>query len=78
MARRPPRAAGRETRWAVWDTVFAVKPATGGGVDLTLVMDANAHKFLPKLMNPLIKGMIQRAIERDMDAVKAFCEAKAT
>lgn len=67
-----------DTHGAVWDTVFSVKPATGGGVELTLVMDANAYEILPNLMNPLIKGMIQKAIEKDMDTVKAYCEAKAT
>jgi uncharacterized protein YndB with AHSA1/START domain len=67
-----------DTHGTVWDTVFTVEPATGGGIELTLVMDANAYKFLPKLMNPLIKGMIRKAIEKDMDAVKAFCEARAT
>jgi len=39
-------------------------------------MDANAYKLVPKLMNPLIKGMIQKAIENDMDAVKTYCEAQ--
>lgn len=28
-----------------------------------------------RLMNPLIKGMIKKAIEKDMDSVKSFCEA---
>jgi hypothetical protein len=26
------------------------------------------------VINPLIKGMVQKAIARDMDAVKAYCE----
>lgn len=63
-----------DTHGTVWDTVFTVRPATGGGVELTMVMDANAYKFLPKLMNPLIKGLIRKAIEQDMDAVKTYCE----
>jgi len=25
-------------------------------------------------MNPLIKGMVRAAIEKDMDAVKTYCE----
>ncbi|MHC4136946.1 MAG: SRPBCC family protein [Planctomycetota bacterium] len=66
-----------DTHGTVWDSVFTVKPATGGGVELTLVMDAHAHKFLAKLTNPLIKGAIRKALEKDMDAVKAFCEEKA-
>ena len=66
-----------DTHGTVWDTVFTVEPAGGGGVELTLVLDANARKFLPRLMNPLIKGMIRKAMERDLDAVKAFCEEEA-
>ena len=58
----------------VWDTVFTVQPAADGAVELTMVMDANAHKLMAKIMNPLIKGMVQRHIEKDMDAVKAYCE----
>ena len=63
-----------DTHGTVWDTVFTVKPAPSGGVELTMVMDANAHKLMSKIMNPLIKGMIRKAIENDLDAVKAYCE----
>jgi carbon monoxide dehydrogenase subunit G len=57
----------------VWDTVFTVTPV-GEGTELTMVMDAKAHRLLPRLMNPLIKGMVKKALEQDMDAVKAYCE----
>ena len=63
-----------DSHGTIWDTVFTVKPA-GGSTDLELTMDARAYKLLPKIMNPLIKGMIQKAVERDMDAVKAYCES---
>ena len=63
-----------DSHGTIWDTVFTVKPA-GEGTDLELTMDARAYKLLPKIMNPLIKGMIQKAVERDMDAVKAWCES---
>ena len=42
--------------------------------DINNFLDARAYKLLPKLMNPLIEGMIQKAVEKDMDAVKAYCE----
>ena len=58
----------------IWDTVFTVQPAAQGGVELEMVMDANAYKLLARLFNPLIKGMIRKFIEKDMDAVKAYCE----
>ena len=60
----------------IWDTVFTVKLADGGGVELSMVMDAKPYKLLAKFFNPLIKGMIQRHIEKDMDAVKEYCERK--
>ncbi|MHC4341280.1 MAG: SRPBCC family protein [Planctomycetota bacterium] len=66
-----------DTGGTVWDTVFTVRPVSEGGVELTMVMDANAHKLLAKLMNPLIKGIIRKAIEKDTDAVKAHCEKMA-
>jgi uncharacterized protein YndB with AHSA1/START domain len=58
----------------IWDTVFTVREADGK-VELVLLMDARAYKLLAKLMNPLIKGMITKAISGDMDAVKVYCEA---
>ena len=57
----------------VWDTVFTTE-ATEEGTSLTMVMDAKPHKFLAKLFIPITKGMIRKSIEKDMDAVKAYCE----
>ena len=62
-----------DSHGTVWDSLFTVKSA-GESTDLELTMDARAHKLLPKLMNLLIKGMIQKAVEKDMDAVKTYCE----
>ncbi len=62
-----------DSHGTVWDTVFAVT-AAGGVTTLTLSMDARPHKLLPRLMNPLIKGMVTKAVERDMDLVKEYCE----
>jgi uncharacterized membrane protein len=39
-----------------------------------MTMDATAHKFFAKIMNFMIAGMVKKAVEKDMDAVKAFCE----
>ena len=57
----------------IWDTVFTVR-ANGEQTTLEMVMDANAYQLKAKLTNPLVKGMVQKAIENDMDAVKAYCE----
>lgn len=62
-----------DSHGTVWDSVFSVAPEDGG-TGLTLTMDARAYKLLPRLMNPLIKGMIHRAVGEDMDLVKQYCE----
>ena len=63
------------THGTVWDGVFAVR-REGGGRDavLTLTMDARTRNPLARLMNRLIARMVQRALEKDLDAVKAYCE----
>jgi carbon monoxide dehydrogenase subunit G len=58
---------------AVWNSVFTVK-RVDGHTELTLAMDARPHKFMQKMMIPMIKGMISKALEKDMDAVKTYCE----
>jgi carbon monoxide dehydrogenase subunit G len=60
----------------VWDTVFTVREQ-GDRTQLEMVMDARAHRLLSKLINPLMKPVIARAIEKDMDAVKEYCESLA-
>lgn len=59
----------------IWDTVFTTTATGDGAVELTMVMDAKPYKLLAKMFNPLIRGFIQKAIEKDLDAVKAHCEA---
>ncbi len=66
-----------DTHGTIWDTVFRVSDIDGA-TELVMTMDANAYRLLPKLMNPLIKGMIRKAIETDMDSVKTFCEARGS
>lgn len=62
-----------DSHGAVWDSVFTVK-RVDGHTELTLVMDARPHKFMQKMMIPMIKDMISKALEKDMDAVKTYCE----
>lgn len=65
-----------DSHGTVWDTVFTVEPSEAGA-RLTMTMDARARALLPRLINPLIRGMIQRAVEQDLDAVKRHCEELA-
>lgn len=60
----------------IWDTVFVVSPDPEG-VKLTLTMDARPYRLMSKVVNPFIKGFVRKAVESDMDAVKAYCETGA-
>ena len=56
-----------------WDSIYIVKPQAPGTV-LALTMEATSETWLPKIMVLLISGVLQTALEGDMDTVKAFCE----
>jgi hypothetical protein len=64
------------THGTVWDTTFSVRAESGATV-LTLTMDARAEQLLARLMTRLIAGIIQKALDTDLDAVKAYCEDPA-
>lgn len=66
-----------DSHGTVWDSVFSVK-SENGKTNLTLTMDARAYQLLPRLMNPLIKGMIAKAVGTDLDLVKVYCEDQQT
>ena len=57
----------------VWDSLFKVEKA-GEFTQLTLTMDAKAQQLLPKLLNPLMKRMYKRGLEKHVDALKSYCE----
>ncbi len=58
----------------VWDSTFTFREVAEG-CEIEVVMEARAYKLRPRLLNPLFKGMIARAVARDLDALKAHCEA---
>ena len=58
-----------------WDTVFEVRE-NAGTVHMDMHMDARPLTVMAKLMTPFMLGVISRAIESDMDAVKRWCEAQ--
>ncbi len=57
----------------IWDTLFTVRPK-GEGAELHVAMDARPHKLLARIVTPFIRGAVQKAIESDIDAIKAYCE----
>ncbi len=59
----------------VWDTLFTVEPKSERTL-LTLSMDARPYKTIPKLLVPLMTRFLRRAVMRDMEAVKAYCETE--
>ena len=65
-----------DTHGTLWDTVFTVTPVDEGS-RLDMLMEARAHAMMSKLMFPMMKGMLTKALEQDLDAVKAYCEGTA-
>lgn len=59
-----------------WDTVFRLTSRTDG-TELTMTMDARPHSLMARLTTPLSAGMVRKAVEKDMDAVKSYCEKSA-
>ena len=57
----------------IWDSVFTTS-ANSVGTELTLEMEARPHTLMAKIVVPMILGMISKAVEKDMDAVKDYCE----
>lgn len=62
-----------DSHGTVWDSVFVTKEVAGK-TELTLTMEGKPHSTLAKMMVPMMKPMLEKALAKDMDAVKAFCE----
>ncbi|MDE2983938.1 MAG: SRPBCC family protein [Gemmatimonadota bacterium] len=61
----------------VWDTLFTVTPVEDGDATrLDLVMEARPYRMLSRILVLLTKGIVAKAVARDMDAVKAHLEAR--
>ena len=57
-----------------WDSTFTVTPEGDRATRLDFEMESRPYKLLARLFVPLIRGMVAKAIEKDLDAVKAHCE----
>lgn len=62
-----------ESNGVIWDTIFEFEDLSGS-TRFTITMMATAKKFLPKIMVTLIKGMIRKNIEGDLENIKSYCE----
>ncbi|HBE69555.1 MAG TPA: hypothetical protein DDW52_15525 [Planctomycetaceae bacterium] len=58
-----------------WDTVFTTTPRDGA-TQMTMHMAARPLNFVALFLVPLILPMVSTAVEADMDAIKAYCEAE--
>ena len=58
----------------IWDTVFTVSE-NSGNVEMKMKMDIKPHTMLARVMNVIIRRMVVKGVEDDMDAIKAYCEA---
>lgn len=64
-----------DSHGTVWDTRFTIEPV-GGKTQLTIAMDARPHKLMPKLLNPLMKGMFRKGITKHLETVAHWCESQ--
>lgn len=62
-----------DSHGTIWDTVFTVEPGRAG-TQLVMHMETRSHKLLAKLTTKLLRGMIAKAIEKDLNEVKRYCE----
>ena len=69
----------------VWDSLFTVAAVEGGRgtgeptgmgarTKLRLVMEARPYRLRARLLVPLTKAIVAKAVEGDMDALKEWCE----
>ena len=61
----------------VWDSLFTVMgvgEGDGERVRLELVMEARPYRLMARLLVPLMRRVVAKAVEGDMDAVKGWCE----
>jgi len=59
----------------IWDSVFSVtQAADGNGTLLSLDMEIRPHMFAAWIFNFFIRRMVVAGVEKDLDAVKAYCE----
>ena len=62
-----------ETHGTLWDSMFSVR-LQGSQTVLTLQMVSVTRRLLARVMTRLIAPMVQKALDKDLDAVKAYCE----
>jgi uncharacterized protein YndB with AHSA1/START domain len=63
-----------ETDGTVWDSVFTLTSLITS-TTLTMRMEARTRRLVPRLLLPVMVPLfIRKAVEKDIDAIKSFCE----
>ncbi|MCA9127118.1 MAG: SRPBCC family protein [Planctomycetales bacterium] len=57
----------------IWDTTFTVDSAADG-TQMTMHMDCRPCSLMSRFMVPMILPLVDKAVQGDMDAIKAYCE----
>ena len=58
----------------IWDTLMKLT-SEGEITRLDMEMDARPYKLMSKIVNPLISGMVNKAVQEDMDGLKERLES---
>jgi hypothetical protein len=60
-----------------WDSVITLTPSSAC-TTLTMRMETKTRPLVPRLLMPfMLRLFIRKAVEKDFDAVRAFCEEKS-
>jgi len=62
-----------ENHGTIWDTVFTTITENGTTI-LTLEMEARSNKVLLNMLIKVIMGMVKKAVIKDLEYVKLYCE----
>ncbi|MEM8712741.1 MAG: SRPBCC family protein, partial [Planctomycetota bacterium] len=54
----------------IWDSVFTLEPQ-GPGTMVRIAMDARAQKWLPRVLNPLMRPLFRKGLIDHLDALEA-------
>lgn len=65
-----------DSHGVVWNSLFTVQP-TDAGTELSLVMEIKPQTLIARIMSFFMKGAMQKAMDKDMEAVKKHCENSA-
>jgi len=66
-----------DTHGTTWDTTITFKQDGQNQTDLEMAMEARAFQWLPKLLNPLLKGLYKKGMEKHVSAIKNYCEGNS-